>query len=378
MTEHMRAAFANLGGGYEGAMSQAKLKTGILGLTDTGLRLIAAAVETGLYEITTVADRDPEMRQALSNKYGCTAFEDYRQLIIQHQLDVLFVAAGLHLCDEHVRGALKKGFNVLKVAPPGLNFGQAAELLGIADSEKVQYTVANTTRYCPGFEMLKEYLESHDRGRVRLVTAACHLPGLLDDVRDRWLSDPQLAGGGVLLRNCYGMVDQIVLNFGIPQKVYSLTTNNAPDRQQRLSLTEDTAVLTMKYSDTLIVNLIATRTFGPPLHQVRLHHSEGCVTASEDSFMVCDNQGKVLERSDFKGVEAESTPRMLADFASSVTAPDKQKTQARRSIDLDNMALIEAAYLSARTAMPEEPGRILEIVGSAPANIWTSAAKRII
>ena len=42
------------------------------------------------------------------------------------------------------------------------------------------------------------------------------------------------------------------------------------------------------------------------------------------------------------------------------------------------MAVIEAAYLSARTAMPEEPQRILEIVGSEPANIWTSAAKRII
>lgn len=357
---------------------RAKLKTGILGLNDTGLRLAAAAVETGLYEITAAADRDGEMLQTVSSKYGCSGVEDYRQLLIQNQLDVLIVAAGLHLCDEHVRLALRKGFHVLKVAPPGLNFGQAAELLAIAETEKVQYTVANTTRYSPGFELLKEYLESNDRGRIHLVTAACYLPGLLDDVRDRWLSDPQLAGGGVLLRNCYGLVDQIVLNFGIPQRVYSLNTNHAPDRQQRLSLTEDTAVLTMKYSDTLIANLIATRTFGPPQCQLRLHHSEGSVTASEDHFTVCDNRGRVLERSEFENVEAPSILRMLMDFAASVTTPDKQKTQARRSVDLDNMALIEAAYLSARTSMHEEPARILEIAGSEPANIWTSAAKRII
>jgi predicted dehydrogenase len=355
-----------------------KLKAGILGLNEQGLRLIAAAVETGLYEIAAAADRDADVLQTVSGKYGCGGFEDFRRLIIQNQLDVLFVAAGLHLCDEHVKAGLKKGFHVLKAAPPGLNFGQAAELLGIAQNEGVQYMVANRARYCPGFERLKEYLESNDRGRIRLVTGWCYLPGLLHDGRDRWLSDPQLAGGGVLLRNCYDLVDQIVLNFGIPQKVYTLSTNNAPDRQQRLSLTEDTAVLTMKYSDTLIVNLVATRTFGPPQKQLRLHHAEGYVTASEDSFVVCDNRGRELERSDFADVEAESVLRMLRDFAAGVGSPDKQKSEARRSIELDNMALIEAAYLSARTSMPEEPGRILEIVGSEPANIWTSAAKRII
>jgi len=355
-----------------------KLRAGILGVNEQGLRLVSAAVETGLYEIAAAADRDVEMLQTAAVRYGCSTFEDYRQLVIQHQLDVLFVAAGLHLCDEHVKAALKKGFAVLKVAPPGLNFGQAAELLSIADTSGVQYTVANTARYCPGFDLLKEYLESHDRGRIRLVTAWCYMPGLLDDIRDRWLSDPQLAGGGVLLRNCYDLVDQIVLNFGIPQKVYALSTNNAPDRQQRLSLTEDTAVLTMKYSDTLLANLIATRTFGPPQRRLRLHHDDGYITASQDSFVVCDSRGRELERSDFGAVEGESMLRMLTDFAASITMPDKQKTQARRSIELDNMAVIEAAYLSARTAMPEEPGRILDIVGSEPANIWTSAAKRII
>ncbi|HPD46783.1 MAG TPA: Gfo/Idh/MocA family oxidoreductase [Anaerohalosphaeraceae bacterium] len=359
-------------------MDAARLKTGILGLTESGLRLAAAAVETGLFEIVTAADRDADILQTVMARYGCSGFEDYRQLIIQNQLDVLIVAAGLHFCDDHVKLALKRRFHVLKVAPPGLNFSQAAELSGLAESEGVQYTIANATRSCPGFQLLKEYLEANDRGRIRLVTASCYLPGLLDEVRDRWLTDPQLAGGGVLLRNCYELVDQLVLNFGIPQKVYALCTNQAPDRQQRLSLTEDTAVVTMKYSDTLMVNLIATRTFGPPQCEIRLHHAEGYVTAAPDSFTVCDNAGKVLKRSSFQDVEAGSVLRMLTDFALSVTTPDKQKAQARRGIDLDNMAVIEAAYLSARTAMPEEPQRILEIVGSEPANIWTSAAKRII
>jgi len=355
-----------------------KLRAGILGLNEQGLRLIEAAVETGLYEITAAADRDPEALQAVAEKYACGGFEDFRRFVVQNSLDAIFVAAGLHVCEEHVKVALKKRFHVLKMLPPALNCGQAAELLGVAQSEGVQYMVANRTRFCPGFERLKEYLETNDRGRIRLVTAWCYLPGLLDDARDRWLSDPQLAGGGVLLRNCYDLVDQIVLNFGIPQKVYALSTNNAPDRQQRLSLTEDTAVITMKYSDTLTASLIATRTFGPPQRYLRLHHADGYISVSEDSFVACDNRGKELERSNFDRVESESMLKMLTDFAAAITTHDKQKSEARRSIELDNMALIEAAYLSSRTSMPEEPGRILKIVGSEPSNIWTSAAKRII
>ena len=116
-------------------MDAARLKTGILGLTESGLRLAAAAVETGLFEIVTAADRDADILQTVMARYGCSGFEDYRQLIIQNQLDVLIVAAGLHFCDDHVKLALKRRFHVLKVAPPGLNFSQAAELSGLAESE---------------------------------------------------------------------------------------------------------------------------------------------------------------------------------------------------------------------------------------------------
>jgi hypothetical protein len=34
------------------------------------------------------------------------------------------------------------------------------------------------------------------------------------------------------------------------------------------------------------------------------------------------------------------------------------------------MAVIESAYLSARTGMPEEPGRILQMAQVEPLNIW--------
>ena len=358
-------------------MNEKKLKTAILGLNDSGLELFEAATETGLYEIAAVADGDPEILERVAEKYQCGAFEDYRQLVMQNQVDVLIIAAGQHLRGEHVKSAMKKKFNILKLISPGLNFEQAAELFAIAEKEKVQYTIANTARYSPGFDLLREYLQSLDANNVHLITAHCHTPGESDEVHHRWLSDPQLAGGGVLLRDCYALIDQIILNFGIPQQVYSLKTSDAPDRKQRLSITEDTAILTMKFSDTLMANISASRTFGPPQCQLRLHSDEGFVTVSADSFIVSNNSGKATKRSNFKSVRAGSISRMLEDFALSIDSPDKNKFAAHADVDLNNMAVIESAYLSAKTSMPEEPRRILEMVGNGPTN-WTSAAKKIV
>ena len=54
--------------------------------------------------------------------------------------------------------------------------------------------------------------------------------------------------------------------------------------------------------------------------------------------------------------------KKLDSVALSILDPEKNKASDDEKADLNNMAVIESAYLSARTAMPEEPGRILDII----------------
>ena len=53
--------------------------------------------------------------------------------------------------------------------------------------------------------------------------------------------------------------------------------------------------------------------------------------------------------------------KTLENFGSHLLWPDKIPLVSTAADNLKNMAVIEAAYLSARTGMPEEPGRILKI-----------------
>ena len=350
-------------------MTEKKLKAAILGLNTEGLTMLEGAWQTGLFDFCAVADQAPELATEIAKRYDCTPYDDYRQLVMKNQVDVLFVAAPLHLCNEYLRTAMKKKFDIIKLIPPALDFEQFAEFVRLAGKEKVRFATANTLRVSPGFCRLKDYLQAENTETVHLIRTVCTSSGYPAGSTNRWLSDPQLAGGGVLLRNCYELIDEIVLNFGLPQQVYSVNTNHAVDKQQRLSITEDTAIVTMKFSDALIANIIAGRNFGPQQQQLTIYSKEKCLKVSKDRFDICDNPGNVISESEYEADEPTLTEKMLKNFANTVFEDDKKSHLSWIKADLNTMAVIESAYLSARTAMPEEPARILEMVNTEPRSI---------
>ena len=347
-------------------MSEGKLKAAILGLNEGGQLLIEAAKGIDYLQIHAVADKDTNLTERIAGQCQCVAYDDYRQLIIEMDSGsdtdhrCLLVAEGMHSCDEHIRMAMKKKFNVLKLAPAARNFEEAAEFVRLGEDENVTFAIANPSRFARSFLALKEFLQEGRIEQIFLMGAFCSV-----DKRPRlsWQSDPKLAGGGVLLYDCYQTIDQIVLHFGIPQQVYCLNTNQAQDKQQRLYLTEDTTVVTMKFSDTLICNLIASwRTgIGPREQFLRLYGKDKVLTVNNTQLTVSNGLGRVSKELKYDDDRLVCITENLKNFALSILLPDNNKLCSSSRENLRNMAVIESAYLSARTGFPEEPGRILQM-----------------
>jgi len=351
-------------------MADKTFKAGILGLNPKGLALLEAAERTGRYRIAAVAGLDPETLAAAAQRYEAEPYEDYRQLVVQSELDVLFVAGSMHVCGEHARAALRKGCDVVRVVPPGLDFEQTAELVATARKEKVRFVVADPRRFAPSFADMRAYIQEEGAETFHLISAVMNAPQDFTDPRDRWLTDPQLAGGGVLLHECYALIDQILLNFPVPQQVYSINTNHAPDRQQRLSLTEDTAVVTMWFSDTLLGNLSTSRTFGPWLCRLRAHKDDGYAVVTDERFTIHDNEGRVLEERTYPYDEGRLLAELLERFARHKEHPRRCPLFSAPEEALRTMAVIQAAYVSARTAAAEAPSKILEMARTGPGRLW--------
>ena len=183
-----------------------------------------------------------------------------------------------------------------------------------------------------------------------------------------WRADPKLAGGGVLLHDCYQLFDQLLLSFPLPEQVYALKTNQAPDKQQRLYLTEDTALVCLRFSDALMGSVVATRRdeIGPHRASIEIHAKEARLTVTEDQVELRTRDGRNDLKWRYDEEEQVATERLLSSFARSLQAPDQFPLTSSGAENLRTMAVLESAYLSARTGFPEEPARILQLAGNPP------------
>ena len=351
-------------------MSEGKLKTAVLGLNERGRLVLDSAHAAEYFQIEAVADTDTNLAEKMAEEYKCAAFDDYRQLItamdssLNPEGRALLVAAPIHSCDEHVRLAIKKNFNVLKLAPGARDFEEAVELVCLSEDNGVKLAVANPGRYAGSFLALHEYLQQDRIEQIFLLNAFCSFG---NEQYPGWQSDPKLAGGGVLLHHCYQIIDQILWNFSVPQQVYSLHTNQAQDKQQRLYLAEDTAVVTMKFTDTFIGNLIASRRsgIGPRQEFLQIYGKDRILKVSRSQFTVSDGLGEVCEQVEYEHDPKSCMTGLLKNFALSIFLPDKNRLCSSGRENLKNMAVMESAYLSARTGFPEEPARILQMPSGA-------------
>jgi predicted dehydrogenase len=346
-------------------MDAEKPTAAVLGLNDSGQRLLRAAAATGCFQIQAVADLDPQKAERAAAEHHCEAYSDYRQLIVQNQLDCLLIAAETHTCDEQLKAALKKKFHVLKIAPLGRTFEESRECVRLAQREGVQLAVAHPARFQSNFMALHEMIAQGRLEHVFLIGASCSFsaadpPG--------WRADPELAGGGVLLHDCYPLFDQLLLSFPLPEQVYALKTNQAPDKQQRLYLTEDTALVCLRFNDALMGSVVATRRHGIGPHRVRIevHAKEALLIVTENQVELRTRDGRGALKRRYKEEEQVATERLLSSFARSLQDPDQFPPVGSGAENLRIMAMLESAYLSARTGFPEEPARILQLAGPSP------------
>lgn len=261
--------------------------------------------------------------------------------------------------------SLKKKFNVLKVPPLARNFSEATELVKLARSEGVMFAVASPGRFTQMPMAMRAFMSQNQAEQFVFVLAAAGSRVVGGEPEAKWRIDPVLAGGGVVLYDSWEIIDQVVWNFGVPQQIYCVTGSTASDRRQRLYLTEDSAVVTMKFSDTLSGSILAGRAaayFGKERQKWLTAHTQNALIRVDDKhFEVTDSQGQCLQRDDFDDDCLGRMRKVLENFGSNLLWRDQNPLVGAAADNLGTMAVIEAAYLSSRTGMPEEPGRILKI-----------------
>ncbi len=325
------------------------LRTGVIGVGVKGVRLLEQLKENPHFSLEAIADQDKELAHSYAQKYDVTPYDDSRQLIVKEKLEVLFLSLPTYLCGEYIQLAAKAGTHVFKDSPLARTLPEASQWIELMEKANLQFHVSAPRRFSPGYLHAYQKVKDNQIGKVFLIRAEAfkRYVGDFD-----WRGDPVLAGGGVLLDMGYHLIDQMAWNMGAPEQLYSLNTSDCSKQALPPYLTEDTATVTMNFPNGAMGNLLCGWMSGPPSEKIYFYGTEGTLEATRSTLTLYDSQGKELSNESYEIDNNWMTEQQLINFADCLMDPDIKPVSTARE-HLVNVAIIESAYLSARTQLPE-------------------------
>ncbi len=330
-----------------------RLKVGLMGLAGVGLEYLAALRSDDQFELIAVADSDPEVLRQHTETVSARVYEDYRSLVVETAhtgLDLLFVALEPFQSVEFALMAAARGIGVFHKAPFARHVREARRLAGRFAQHGCPLVVSRFWQFEPAFSRLKNLSELC--GHVYAAVADVRTV----DTPTGWRCDLAQAGGGVLLNGAYDAVDLIVHLLGLPGSVYAQCGVAAGPRAPRKYDTEDVATVSLRFSKEQIACITAVRGAAEPSWLVTIRGTDRTVELCGERMTVtpCDGgspeQHRVWARHPVScAISAFGAARRLEEGGFASTADEHLAT----------IAVIETAYLSAKTGEPESPGRLL-------------------
>lgn len=182
-----------------------KLKFGLVGAGGIAQAYAQAFNQSECCELVAVADLRPEAAAALAEIVGGTAYGDYKELAAL-ELDALIVATPPSTHPEIACFFMERGIPVLCEKPLCLSGADAEKMIATAAANNVLFTMASKFRYCDDVIKAKGIVASGTLGDVVQFENAFTAKV---DMSQRWNSNAEFSGGGVLIDNGTHSVDII-------------------------------------------------------------------------------------------------------------------------------------------------------------------------
>lgn len=155
--------------------------------------------------LVAVADVRADAAAALASKFGAPAFGSYRELLASApRAEAVVICTPPNTHEEITTAFARAGAHVLCEKPFTLTPASARRMAAAARDAGVLLTMASKFRYVEDVTAARALVTSGDVGEVVLWENA--FTGRVD-MSKRWNSNPQVAGGGVLIDNGTHSVD---------------------------------------------------------------------------------------------------------------------------------------------------------------------------
>ena len=160
-------------------MSQKKVGVGIIGGGLMGKELVAACGRWDALvdhpvrpEVVAVADPSPAVRSWFENANVANIYEDYKQLLADPKVDVVYIAVPHNLHEEIYLATVAAGKDFLGEKPFGIDKSASAKIVAAIKASKVFVRVSSEMPFYPGAQAAISYAKSGALGEIVEVRSA--------------------------------------------------------------------------------------------------------------------------------------------------------------------------------------------------------------
>lgn len=301
-------------------------------------------------DLIALADRDADLAKQRAAELGVEGYDDYRSLVVEQPMEVLFVSAPPFACQEHLKLAASRGIHVWRETPLARTVQEAVDLLESFESHGAHLTVCRSWRFIGMGGGIADPCEWIGQPYSARGLTLAYRPDPLG-----WRGDSERAGGGALIDQAYELVDAVVQWMGLPDRVVATTTRRPGTQPYD---TEDTASVTLGYLDGSMASIIAHRRSHPPTWSLTFDGPKGTLVIEPPQVIIRTFEGREVRqpRPDTRSIYAAQ----IDAFLRAILSEGKGCPSGARE-HLATVAVIETAYLSARTGEPESPAKLYNL-----------------
>jgi predicted dehydrogenase len=177
-----------------------------VGIIGCGLIGQKRAKALGGGRLVACADVNLARAEALAEKSGARAFDDWRGLLDMPGIDIVIVATLHDSLASITLAAIAAGKHVLVEKPAARNTSELAPVMAAARQRGVKVRVGFNHRYHRAFRRARELFEDGLLGEMMFIRARYGHGGRLGYDKE-WRADPALSGGGELIDQGPHLID---------------------------------------------------------------------------------------------------------------------------------------------------------------------------
>lgn len=185
-------------------MAERRVRVGLIGAGTIARDYLAVLGQIPEIELTCIADTDDAARERVTQLVDLPVYGSVRELIDESEIEAALVLTPPVAHDAVAIELLSRGTHVLCEKPLALSSHAAGRMVHTASRMGVLLMMASKFRYVPDMVEAQRILASDVLGEPILFENSFCAPV---DMTERWNSDPDLAGGGVLIDNGCHSVD---------------------------------------------------------------------------------------------------------------------------------------------------------------------------